>query len=220
MPKKSFIIFILILGFFVIGKAQTVTTNTNTQIPNFSIGLRVNATVFQKFAPSVGGGNTMFTTDYTAFMQYKGIGFYGGLSVLNNYNNGVFPSSQSLNCFNIGLFFRLDQHNKNSAIYLYLYNVHYYNQLNPTFVAAHYSNGTFFPSAYYNETIDFLCFNPRYRYSFLNQILSLELGISFNAVRDNIVINQGSDNNITLHPAIGGNFSLAFNVAALFQKNK
>ena len=221
MQKTRFLLLILAVSFFAISKAQTTTTNTTIQAPcNISVGLRVNATVFQKIAPNAGGGNTIFTTDYSAYLQYKGIGFFGGLTALNNYNNGVLPSNQNLNCFNIGLFFRLDQANKNSAVYLYLYNLHYYNQLNPTFVSAHYSNGTFFPSAYYNQTIDFLCFNPRYRYSFLNQILSLELGISFSAIRNNIVVNQSTDNSISLHPAIGGNFSLAFNLAALFQKNK
>jgi hypothetical protein len=181
--KKRYLFLLVTLSVFAFSKAQS----------NFGFGFRVNQAVMQKIT-SATDNNAFFATDYTAFIQYRSVGFFGGITALNNYKTAVITDGQHIECLNAGLFFKLGELHKNASLSLNLYNVHFF-------------------SAIYFQTINFIGVNPQYRYSFLNNTVALEAGVSLSLIHDNFTYI-----NSYLRPAIGANLSLSFNIVPLFAK--
>jgi hypothetical protein len=201
--KKPYLFLLAMLSIFAFSQAQN----------NFDFGFRVNQAVIKKLTSDI-DKPVFFATDYTGFVKFGAVGFMAGITVLNNYNTVVIPTSQHLNCFNVGLFFTLRELNKNSSLCLYLYGAHFYTSLGYINVPAYRSNGVNYPTTSYNQVINFVALNPCYRYSFLKKMFSLEAGISIGVAHDNF---SGYDSYV--RPTIGANISLSINIIALINRN-
>jgi hypothetical protein len=218
MQKQQLALLFLALSIFSVCSAQTKTDSTKaTPQPKWAYGVKINTISFLRLPNYSGGGkqNPDFGTDYTAYIQYRGFGVSGGYSALYNFTNGITYTNAVMNCFNLGVNYTFFQFNKTSALTLYFYNIHY-SAANPFYQPAGYYNGMYHPLVYNKEIINFIIANPRYTATFCKGILSLELGIFFSAFKDHIF--GGFNSNDNTYPAIGSNFSVTLNMAALFAK--
>ena len=138
--------------------------------------------------------------NYSLYAQYKYIGLYGGYSSVSNpwiYNQ--YPINKAKG-FHIGLIFKFPEINKNNCFNIYIF----YTQESD--MEKFLSGGSGVPFTTRNigtVNYQFITFNPRYRFSFLEGIFSLESGISFN------VLNSLE---------IGLNAAVSLNISELFSK--
>ncbi len=174
----------------------------------FSYGMKVNnSSVHTMYNGSC--VNYALITDYSLYLQYKNIGVFGGYSTVYNgvgfFNRG----------YHAGLILNLYEH-KHHAVNLYVYDTHYsYFYQNPSPAPQMLDDPGIISN--YKNTItgfsDILSFNPRYKYTFLKGVLSVECGISFVFV---IYHNNNASDNL---PGFGANAALSFNPSALFHKH-
>ncbi|HXD94415.1 MAG TPA: hypothetical protein VNX01_14510, partial [Bacteroidia bacterium] len=209
--KKHPLVLLLVIVFFTYGKAQQSKLDSllNSQ-PKFTYGIKANVFLFtrlpgftQSVASEVNSG-----TDYSVYFKYKSVGVFGGYTALFSFNNDALNTNAVFNCTHFGISYRFFQFSKTGAITLYFYDIRG-NQ------SRKYENGMG-QFAYYTENVNFIVANPRYTGTFLNGMLTVEAGVFFGALRDNLMDLQGL--NSTNYPAIGANAALALNVSALLAK--
>lgn len=169
---------------------------------NFSYGVKMNTNLIYAVKEG-GGGENKLVFDYSLYLLIKNIGVLGGYSSF--YNSYGF----NLKGFHAGIILNLLEH-KHSSINVYMYDIHYSFYAPYCYTCQTLDVPYLINNNNNNRVIarsDMVFFNPRYKYTFLKDVLAVEYGLAFLFVLD------------TAEPGFSQSISLSFNPSILFKRN-
>ena len=182
------------------GQAQTKPKTDTLRGPMVILALKATSFVWQmpRYASNT---ITAYGVDYSYYVQCNRTGLFIGYTSLYLITKNI-PDPIKLNAINFGIQYKLSAYNKKHALYLCLYDVR---------------------NAQYSKNLlpyrsNLICLNPRYRFTFCKQLLSLEVGLTAGFSIDRNLAGSSARNYFNLNSHYGCNLGLAFNFSQLIYK--